>query len=62
MTSKDPLVFGTQVRPLPLNETLCASAPGKFWELALALASELHFYKDSSLNLCSTIDHDSRHC
>lgn len=38
------------------------SAPGKFWELALALAPELHFCKDSSLNLCSAIDHDSRHC
>lgn len=55
LTSKDPPVFGPRVWPLPLKETSCASAPGKLWELALALASELRFCKDSSLNLLAPL-------
>lgn len=62
VTSRDPPAFGIHVRPLPLNENSCTSAPCRFWELAVDLASELNFCKDSSLNLCSSVDHDSRHC
>lgn len=60
LISKDPPVFEKKAKPLDQN--CCPSAPGQSWDRAFTFASELQLCKDRSLNLCSSIAQDSRHC